>query len=68
VHRNEEVENTTITDDAVQLLQVNVGNKDNIIKSHSSGNILEITEPSETTDSGVNSANHVQHISSKKKF
>jgi hypothetical protein len=26
VHRNEEVENTTITDDAVQLLQINVGN------------------------------------------
>jgi hypothetical protein len=34
VHRNEEVENPTIADDdAGQLLQINVGNQDDITKS-----------------------------------
>jgi hypothetical protein len=69
VVRNEEVENPTIAvDDAGQLLQLHVGNQADIVRPHNSGNTVDITGPSETADSDhneVNSADHVQLISSK---
>ncbi|KZR99200.1 Uncharacterized protein APZ42_005036, partial [Daphnia magna] len=55
-------------DDAGQLLQLHVGNQADIARPHNSGNTVDITRLSETADSDhneVNSAVHVQLISSK---